>query len=107
MEVNGISFGAVLNGNGKEILKNAKVLAKYKDYKKPNTEHYDTVINSLKLIDKYHPQSTLNITIEKINGRSYYKVKENDESIYNHLGGDDFEFIRDFANAIFNNKLLK
>ena len=104
---NVISFGAKLNDKGNEVLRSTKILAGYKDYNRPDKEYCNILKNSLRIIDEYNPQSKLDIEVENNSKRPYYIVKENDKIIYRHSGGDDFEFIKDFAIAIAHDKLIK
>jgi hypothetical protein len=106
---NSVSFGAKLNCMGEEIKKSAGLLAKYKDYSSRNNEHADTFEMSSKIIEEYHPQNTLNVSVNNRGNQPYYKVVEkenNNKFIYGHHGDDDYEFFIGLARAISLDKLI-
>ncbi len=109
---NSVSFGAILNKTGVDAAHFAKLTAKMYDRMNNNNHCKKTLAKSLDIIRKYKNDEFINIAYEDPHGyddegashsRCHKAILDN-KVIYEDFG-DEYEFFRNFANAIQKNYL--
>ncbi len=110
---NSVSFGATLNRIGKNAIDIAKLMAKIYDRENKNNHCTKTLTYSLVIIGNFKPNEHIDISFvdkygcdagDSMHSR-IHKAKLGNKIIYEHLG-DEYEFFRDFAQAIRTDTLI-
>ena len=98
---NSVSFGAYFNSVGNKVVKDAKVLASYRNYEKRTDDYTEILQRSLETIGKFMPGKKFDVEVKnnEMDTDKYFTVYLDGEPIYKDTG-DELNFINYFANAI-------